>query len=606
MEDGPPPISYLLSSISHHTMSRWSAYGKLDSRLVEDGDNAFTGVDMTRDRALLQPGTLARSENKRLRIGAAATRLGNVQAPDFDVPFINRFIGSGIYSNPNGAEVMLVAELGSTYVWALQYGKDAFKVNLAAGQTLSGVTGVEFVQAFDKVLLLRRTGSTLTPLEWDGTAGHTFDPVAAPPGAFGVIPPVWNGEPFESRVLYYQAGNPALPWSYQFIMSDVLQYAGYDPALGTFNVNAGESDWITRLWPYFDQGVVVFKRRTIHLAQNFNIDPTLMTERALSKRLGLCATKCVLEWGPDLAFLSEPGGIYRLNQPLQNLIATDPLPISEPIQSVIDRINWSEAEKFACAAALGEYGYFAVPLDQTVSGNNAVLVLNLTNGQWESVPDRWSDPTFLIHALHVTQYAGGRALFGLDYNNRKIYALYQQEAFDQINGDILPISDLMETRGYTCGDHRAFKRYSRAVAALRTCDPLIQVSAIADGVNEVKPLNPSPLTKDRLKFYPHGHADFDPADGDPLEPKRQDYSLAGTLDTFVGEDYEVIPVGPVSEIPPTPLPSQGPRQETREPFSVRVNARWISLRIENLGGVCDVLSTGIEATQSTMETKTAA
>jgi hypothetical protein len=585
---------------------RWSAYGRLDSRLVEDGDNAFTGVDMTRDRALLQPGTLARSENKRLRIGAAATRLGNVQPADFNVPFVKKLIGSGIYSNPNGDEVMLVAELDATYVWALQYGKDAFKVNLAAGQTLAGFGAVEFVQAFDKVLMLRRPGATGVPLEWDGTIGHTFDPVVAPAGSFSVIPVVWQGEPFQSRVLYYAAQFPALPWSYQFIMSDILQYAGYDPALATFNVNAGESDWITRIWPYFDQGVVVFKKRTIHLAQNFNIDPRLMTERILSKVIGLCATKCVLEWGPDLAFLSEPGGIYRLNQPVQNLIATDPLPISERIQSVIDRINWGTAGVWACAKALGEYGYFGVPLDQTRGGNNAVLVLNLTNSEWESVPDRWSDPTFLIHALHVTQYEGGRALFGLDYNNKKIYALYKQEGFDDVNDERLPISDVMETRGYTCGDNRSFKRYARAVASLRTCDPFIRVSAISDGVNEVKPLNPNPLTRDRLKFYPHGHADYNEGTDDPLEPKREDYSQSGTLDTFVGEDYELIPVGPVSEIPPSPQPAQGPRQETREPFSVRLNARWISLRIENLGGVCDVLATGVEATGSAMETKTAA
>ena len=394
-------------------MSRWSTYGPLDSRLVEDGDNAFTSVDMTRDRALLQPGTLARSENKRLRIGAAATRLGNVQAPDFDVPFVNTFIGSGIYSNPNGDEVMLVAEKDQAYVWALQYGKDPFKVNLHAGETFVGSLAVEFVQAFDKVILLRRPLVGSTPLMWDGTVGHTFNPVTAPVGSFAVIPNVWHGEPFQSRVLYYNAQFAAKPWNYQFIESDILQYSGYDPDLQTLEVNAGESDWITRLWPYFDQGVVVFKRRSIHLAQGFNIDPRLMTERVLSRRLGLTATKCVLEWGPDLAFLSEPGGIYRLNQPLQNLIATDPLPISEPIQSVIERINWDPAAIWACAAALGEYGYFAVPLDGRGGGNNAVLVLNLTNGQWESVPDRWSDPTFLIHALHVTQYQGGRALFGV-------------------------------------------------------------------------------------------------------------------------------------------------------------------------------------------------
>jgi hypothetical protein len=587
-------------------MSRWSAYGRLDSRVVEDGDNAFTGVDMTRDRALLQPGTLARSENKRLRIGAATTRLGNVQVPDFQAPFINTFIGSGIYSNPNGDEVMLVAELGATYVWALQYGKDAFKVNLHAGQTLAGFAAVEFVQAFDKVLLLRRPSGASTPLEWDGTVGHTFDPVVAPPGAFSVIPAAWHGEPFQSRVLYYNAQFPALPWSYQFIMSDILQYAGYDPALATFNVNAGESDWIVRIWPYFQSSVVVFKRRSIHQAANFTSDPTLMTERQLSKRIGLCATKCVLEWGRDVAFLSEPGGIYKLNEVIQDQVAAEPLPVSERIQPVIDRIQWGLASIWATAAALGEYGYFAVPLDQAVLGNNAILVLNLINGEWESVPDRWSDPGFVIHALHVTKYQDGRALFGLDYFNQKIYALYQQEGFDETNDQRLPISDVIETRGYTCGDNRAFKRYSRAVVNLRTSNPLIEISAISDGVNEVKALTTEPLTKDRLRFYPHGHADFDPIAGDPLEPKREDYSLANETDDFAGEDYELVPVGPVGLIPPSAQAAIGPRQESREPFSVRVNARWVSLRIENLSGVCDVLAAGVEATASTMETKTAA
>jgi hypothetical protein len=218
----------------------------------------------------LQPGTLARSENKRLRIGAAATRLGNVQASDFNVAFVNQFIGSGIYSNPNGDEVMLIAEKDQTYVWALQYGKDAFKVNLHAGQTLAGFAAVEFVQAFDKVLMLRRDGGT--PLEWDGTVGHTFDVVVAPPGAFSVIPSVWHGTAFQSRVLYYKANFAALPWSYQFIESDILEYADYDPVLESFQVNAGEAGWITRLWPYFQQSVIVFKRRTIH--SKLSQDPT--------------------------------------------------------------------------------------------------------------------------------------------------------------------------------------------------------------------------------------------------------------------------------------------------------------------------------------------
>ena len=61
-------------------MNKWETYGPRDSRVLVDGDARFVGVDMTRDRALLGPGILARSENKRLRNGAAATRLGNILA----------------------------------------------------------------------------------------------------------------------------------------------------------------------------------------------------------------------------------------------------------------------------------------------------------------------------------------------------------------------------------------------------------------------------------------------------------------------------------------------------------------------------------------------
>jgi hypothetical protein len=587
-------------------MSRWSAYGRLDSRLLEDGDDRFTGVDMTRDRALLGPGTLARSENKRLRNGSAVTRLGNVQAPDFQAAFVNNFIGSGIFSNPLGDEVMLVAESGATYVWALQYGKDPYKVNLVAGQN-TGTGVVEFVQSFDQVLLLRRP-TTERPLVWDGDPTHTFvlspATVASP---LTPIPSAWNGEPFQSRILLYYARYAAKPWSYQFIQTDILDYSGYDAALGSFQINAGESDWITRIWPYFLQGVVVFKRRTIHLFQDFTgPDPTIASQRQLSKRHGLCATKCVAEVGRDLLFLDEPGGIYKLNEVLQDQIATEPEPVSDPIQPVIDRINWRQAEVWACAEVLKDYAYFAVPLDQAYGGNNAICAFNTTTQQWESAPDRWDDPTFRVNALHVTNYQGGRALFALDYTNQKIYVLYGQRAFDQINDDRVPISDLMETRGYTCRDATSFKRYARAIAAIRTVNPLVTVSAISDGFNEVKILNPVPLTKDRVKFYPHGHDDFDPATGDPNEPKREDYSEAGLLDDFVGEDYERIPVGPVSKIPPGSQVVSGPLQQSREPFSVRVNARWLSLRIENTNGVCDVLAAGVEATPSLMETKTAA
>ena len=607
-------------------MARWKVFGKLDSQSLGDGDSRFVGVDMTRDRALLAPGFLARSENKRLRLGAASTRLGNVQPADFAPGFGNTLIGSDIYSNPNGDEVMLVAESGAfdgvagkAYVWALQFGKDPYKVHMATGQSFGpAVLAVEFVQAFDKVIMLRRYGNSIDPLMWDGDKTHDFEVVTKPTGAIDKIPPNtqpgpgyttcnYNGTPFQSRVLYYNTEYPILPWSYQFIASDVLEYGGYDPANRSFQVNAGEADQIVRIWPYFKDSVICFKRRSTHQFYNFaGTDATTAAQRQLSKRIGLCATRAVIEWGSDLAFLNEPGGVFKLGEIIQEQIASEPLPISEQIQDFINRINWPQARYWACAQALAEYGYFAVPIDGVLGGSNAIMVLNLTNGQWESVPDRWDDPSFLINALHVTQYRDGRAVYAVDYAAKKIYALYQQDAFDEVNDDIIPVTDLIETRGYTCQDAGSFKRYSRAGAILRTYDPYIKVTGISDGYNEEKDLTPKAITKDRLKFYPLDHDDFDPLTDDPDEPKREDYSAAGLLDNMVGEDYEGIPVGPVDSIPGTAPIAPGPRQTSREPLSVRVNARWLSLRVENFSGVCDVLATGVEATPSLMEARTGA
>src|SRR5262245_2958596 len=104
-------------------MNRWGTYGQKDSQWKPDGDPMFLGINMQLDRASLPPGYLARAENKRLRDGVAATRPGTTWAPDFNPLFNNRLLGSHIYSNPNGDEVMLVAEASASFVWVLQFGK---------------------------------------------------------------------------------------------------------------------------------------------------------------------------------------------------------------------------------------------------------------------------------------------------------------------------------------------------------------------------------------------------------------------------------------------------------------------------------------------------
>src|SRR4030095_15426815 len=146
-----------------------SPYSK-DSSWQREGDLGWIGIDMIHaesDRAAVQPGFLARAENKRLRTRASVKRAGTILPEDFNPSGFtppsqtSYIVGSGVFANPNAEEQMLVAEAGKTYVWALQFGKTPFKINYSQAEINTGRTNgtgaVEFVQYFEKVGLKRRT-----------------------------------------------------------------------------------------------------------------------------------------------------------------------------------------------------------------------------------------------------------------------------------------------------------------------------------------------------------------------------------------------------------------------------------------------------------------
>ena len=126
-----------------------------------------------------------------------------------------------------------------------------------------------------------------------------------------------------------------------------------------------------------------------------------------------------------------------------------------------------------------------------------------------------------------------------------------------------------------------------------------------DGAFETKNLTPTPITKDRNTFYQHGHAPFNVLTDDPEEIKRQDYSIVA-IDDFAGDDYEDLPVGPISFIPGTSPEVVGPMQESVERLLVRSFGRWCSLSVENDQGVCEVTGAAVESTHAMNTGRTAA
>jgi hypothetical protein len=595
-----------------------------DTPWTPEGDAGWVGVDMLHgedDAGAVQPMYLARHENKRLRTRSSIKRKGSIEPPDFNPDFAGRFVGSGIFSNPNGEEVMLIAEAGKRYVWALQFGKDPLQINYGPGtpgNNGNGVAGtVQFVQYFDKVALKRFQTTPQPDLIWDGyydnaDPTHTFNEVTLSEFGLKLIPFTSHGEPFQDRVLLYNYMWQVNPWRDQVVATDAVNYSSYDEVFRVFRVNAGESDVITRVMGYYKGMAIVFKRRSIHMLYNFTLpDPFQAGQRCLSFTHGSIGNKFPLQVGREVYFLAEQEGIFKINEVIEEQIVVEPTPVSLPIQPMIDRIDWDSARLNACSAKLEEYAFFGVPINgfptpgaTGAAGNTAILVLNTATGQWESVPDWWADPGFRFERLLVSFYDGRRTVFALDYNGQAVYALYEGVE-DSLNGNPTPIPDVFETRGYMLGDEVGQKRYQRAVIAVSTLDPQGTVTAITDGYKEEKEIGT--ITKDPTEFYVHGHRKMDLEPGDAgfpslsTEPYREDYLIPDIK--FVGIDFETYPlVNPLAWINETKVQLLGDKQRSLERFTIKMNGRWCAIRVEDTGLNCDILSVQVEGT-GVQETK---
>jgi hypothetical protein len=290
------------------------------------------------------------------------------------------------------------------------------------------------------------------------------------------------------------------------------------------------------------------------------------------------SNQAVCQVGVDVYFLSEPGrGVYRISEAVQEQIAVNPLAVSDPIQPIIDKIDWVKAAQWATIRALGPYIYIAVPLlGSSVAANNTVLVYNQFTKLWESI-DTFGDTSLGINQFHVIATGAGgtnRQLLGVDWARNRIYGMYfGTNLYDNFGGSLYWINDLIETRGYTLGDPVAFKRFQRTCISLQTFNPQFVLSSISDGYNEVKQLHDvSNITKDKLRFYVHGLGRWSNPPYAPTIPEREDYRVTDS-DTTIGT-----------------------LQNALERFQVRQNGRYASIRIANAGGVCNVTAVSVDGT----------
>src|SRR5439155_10613975 len=115
--------------------------------------------------------------------------------------------------------------------------------------------------------------------------------------------------------------------------------------------------------------------------------PTGATQDTVNNQLGIASDTDVpigapvVQIGGDMIFLSKPGGFYRLGEVIQQVVQTQPTPISDSIQGTIDRLDWGViAEMGAPSAILGIYAYFGLRLLD--NPNSVLAIYNTVTAQW--------------------------------------------------------------------------------------------------------------------------------------------------------------------------------------------------------------------------------
>lgn len=415
-----------------------------DSIPTFDGDEAFIGVDMRLPPQNLPNGLVSEARNARFRYGVAEPRKGLQyltwtqltgqywpivwpiywNSPvEFGTP-----VSVGKFDDPNGVEWMLIAatdpqdtdDVKSVRIFAVSPNNQARRVPVSVA--LDDSTPFWFTQCFNTCVLHRgNDASTLSMTN----VGDGFETVSQINNSTDTgdgtedIPNGINGLFFRNRLLIpHREGSTGK--TDVVGVSDYLNYTKYLPLFGDFRINQGDSDNIVALDKFNDDTVIVFKDNSIYGVTNAYGDLQVNARLdQITDEYGLVGARTVAQCGNDLLFLSQ-WGVTSIGQTIDNKTQALSKPLSEPMQPVIDRINWEAAKTTACAEYWRDRYYLSVPLDGSTQ-NNAVLVYDFHQQAWSGY-DYWGGNAQVAFFMKG-DFVNGEQLYYVDYNG--VMGLYE-------------------------------------------------------------------------------------------------------------------------------------------------------------------------------------
>jgi len=195
----------------------------------------------------------------------------------------------------------------------------------------------------------------------------------------------------------------------EIIASDILDSDTYDQIFAQYRFNAGEADFTVGLHSFSEDNLMVFNRNSIHLVSNTTSLQSAST-KLLTDEVGCVARKSIEQVGNQVIFLSDNGVYSTQFFDEYNLRGTE-TPLSESINETIKRINKDQRSQ-AVAVYFDNRYFIAVPLDDALR-NNAILIYNFLNKQWESV-DSVDSTDWDIQNLIVAGEGSQRGVYAIN------------------------------------------------------------------------------------------------------------------------------------------------------------------------------------------------
>lgn len=323
---------------------------------------------------------------------------------------------------------------GASYVW------DNASWTVQTPTVTNATARVQIAQLIDRLYVVDGSANVFS---WDGTSWTDLGSGGAtnPPAAASIIVSHAN----TLAVSGIAADPTAIHFSDQFA-------AAWDTTNNVISIGKGENDPITCLQPWIDFRLVVFKQHSTWVVNCSPFDGANAITIAqfpitqLHATVGCVGPRASCQVGTDVWFLGQDG-VHSVRRDVSGINQEVTLPVSTPIQDIIDRINWEYADTSAATFFENRF-LLAIPVDGATTPNYVIVYSTLTqswSGYWTELdPTCWAITGFSDTQELVFGRTDGKVRRWLSHQNDASTSTYRDDGTD--------IPTVAVTRGMICGE----------------------------------------------------------------------------------------------------------------------------------------------------------